>query len=378
MHVAFLLGSGISRPAEMPTVAELTEQVLSARHAARWAGRFVVLDGPPPNAWDVVDPHGELIQFIHDLRDRAERFYRKNGDEHPINYEDIAFLAGQVADCLAFEYENPALDPLIEALAAQHAGGDEPELATLADEAREYVTSTVASCLGRPPQRLDHLALIIDACRVTDRTDLATLNHDTVLEQALRLARIDYSDGFEREIADRSNVWTDTYSAAVRLFKLHGSINWYRYRIGGEQVIVRTDSEDPIHLRDLNGEMLEFPADARGQFLAGTFNKILAYQSPVYAEQHAHFRTSLQQADTLVICGYGFADKAINTHLTTYIYDASDRPLVLIHGDIRGLLAGARGAATRALREAEQRGRLVLIEGWVQNTSWSDVTSRLP
>jgi hypothetical protein len=362
----------------MPTVADLTEQVLSARHAARWAGRFVVLDGPPPNAWDVVDPDGELIQFVHALYARAERFYSKNGDEHPINYEDIAFLASQVADCLNFEYENPALDPLIEALAAEHTGGDESELATLADEAREYVTSTVASCLGRPPQRLDHLALITDACRVAGRADLATLNHDTVLEQALRLVGIAYSDGFERAIAERSDAWTDTYSATVRLFKLHGSINWYRYRIGGEQVIVRTDADDPIHLRDLNGELLEFPADGRGQFLAGTFNKILAYQSPVYAEQHARFRTALQQADILVICGYGFADKAINTHLTTYIYDASDRPIVLIHGDREGLLEGARFAAMRALREVEQRGRLVLIDGWVQNTSWSDVTSRLP
>lgn len=375
MRVAFLLGSGVSRAAGLAGVAELTDQVLTARHAARWAGRFVVLDGPPANAWDAVDPEGELIRFVRDLHGRAQALFAKRGDGRAINYEDIAFFASQIGDCLTLEYENPALDAVIEALAAEHTDGDERRLGELADEAREYVTSTVASCLGRPAQRLDHLVLVVDACRDAERVDAATLNHDTVLEQALREHGVAYSDGFEREVAERSYAWTDTFASAVRVLKLHGSVNWYRYRIGGEQVVVRSDADDPFHLRDLDGEMLEIPADVRGQFLAGTFNKILA--CPVYADEHAHFRTALRDCDVLVVSGYGFADKAVNTHLTGYLYDTSVRPIVLIHANARGLVEAARPAAARALVAAEKRGRLVLIEKWIEDVAWHEVRERV-
>jgi hypothetical protein len=161
------------------------------------------------------------------------------------------------------------------------------------------------------------------------------------------------------------------------VLKLHGSINWYRYRIGGEQVVVRSDADDPFHLRDLDGGMLEIPADARGQFLAGTFNKILAYQSPVYADEHAHFRAALRDCDVLVVSGYGFADKAVNTHLTGYLYDTSVRPIVLIHANPRGLVEAARPAAARALVAAEKRGRLVLIEKWIEDAAWHEVRERV-
>lgn len=377
MRVAFLLGSGVSRAAGMPGVAELTQQVISARFAARWAGRFVVLDGPPANDWDAVDPDGELIRFVRDLDQRAGTFFLKHGEERAVNYEDIAFYGSQIADCLGFEYENPALDAVIEQLAAAHTGGDEHRLGELASEAREYVSSTVASCLGRPAQRLDHLALVVDASRDAARADIATLNHDTVIEQALRHYGVYYSDGFEREVAERSYAWTDTFAARVHLLKLHGSINWYRYWIVDEQVVVRSDADDPFHLRDLAGELLEIPADARGQFLAGTFNKILAYQSPVYADQHGHFRAALGECDALIVSGYGFADKAVNTHLTGYLYDASERPVVLIHADPRAMVNAARPAAARALVRAEKRGRLIMIENWIEDVSWDEVRERV-
>jgi len=378
VHILFLLGSGASRGAAMPTVAELTEQVLSARFATRWAGRFVVRDGPAPNAWDAVDPDGELMRFVRDLDERAAAFFRKHGEQRTINYEDIAFFAAQVADCLAFEYENPALDAVIEQLAATHTDGDERRLAELADETREYVTSTVASCLDRPPARLDYLALVADACRSAARADVATLNHDTVLEQALRHFGVTFSDGFERTVADRTDAWTDSFSAPVRLLKLHGSINWYRYEIGHERLIARSDAADPFHLPDLSGQLLDIPAGARGQFLAGTFNKILAYQSPVYAEQHGHFRAALRDCDVLIIAGYGFADKAVNTLLTGYVCDGSRRPIVLIHADPQSLFAAARPAASRGLKRADQQGRLILVQRWLEDVAWDDLREHMP
>ncbi len=88
-----------------------------------------MLDGPPADAGDAVDAAGDLIRFVRELHSRAERFLRKHGDDRQVNYEDIAFAATQIADCLSFEYENPVLDPLIVELAARYTAGDEAELA---------------------------------------------------------------------------------------------------------------------------------------------------------------------------------------------------------------------------------------------------------
>jgi hypothetical protein len=75
---------------------------------------------------------------------------------------------------------------------------------------------------------------LIDACRDTsiDKIDVFTLNHDTLIEQELRDATVDFTDGFELK-TDTCDYWdVDAFTHPkhrIRLGKLHGSVDWHLY-----------------------------------------------------------------------------------------------------------------------------------------------------
>ncbi len=284
-----LLGSGISIPAGMPGVTALTQQVISGQNVVRYAGSFLVLDAAAPNESDLVRDDEVILRLVRALAERASDFYGRYAQAREIDYEELAFLTTQLADCV-LEYENPALAPLLRELRDELHLPQAKAVVDIASAATDYILGSLWSILRRPPIRLDHLDTLIAYCRAQpDGVALVTLNHDTVLEQALRRAGLAFTDGFEEEPvhqpADELRSWSDSFPEPVRLLKLHGSVNWYRIWIDDRQVVVRSDAADPYHL----GERFDFPADARGQFLAGTFNKALAYSSPVYADEHARF-----------------------------------------------------------------------------------------
>jgi hypothetical protein len=358
----------------MPRTDRLTQQILSGTHAVKHRGGYVVGDGPPVNDWEIVEP--EILVFVQELYDRAEGFYGKYDDPRVVNYEDIAFLADQVASSLDFEYENPALDPFIADLADRVASGDEHELGDRANKAREYIIGSVVSLLQRPPKELGHLNLVVEACESSDaeQIDIVTVIHDTVLEQVLQQSRIAYSDGFEETINDKTRAWSNTFSESVKLLKLHGSVDWYRTRWQGQQTMIRT-ADDPWHLVDNAGNQIDPPADGRAQILAGTFNKILSYPSPVYLEQHGHFRAALDAADAVVVSGYSFGDKAINTQLVGFLRDGSARPFVVIHENPKEAIAKARPAIYYAVAAAGPRCRGV--SAWVEAVGWADLEEAL-
>ncbi len=288
----------------MPTVSDLTEQVLSGRDVTSHAGTYLVSRGG--DTPDRLPPDAPVIRFASVLAGLVNSFEYRYGDGREANYEDIAFLAAQIHDCLGREYENPALLHLLDYLVRTETTVDNAnELDSLASEENKYLQGTVWSSLLLQPKRLDHLGALIDAVEAL-RDDqvvwLTSLNHDTVLEQAFSLHGVAFTDGFEERIGDLAYGWTDTYTGNVRLLKPHGSLNWLRTRHRGRRVWVRAaEGADMYHLYADDGELLEFPADGLGQFLTGTFNKILSYQGYVYAEQHVHFFQALKEADTLDI-----------------------------------------------------------------------------
>ena len=112
--ITFLVGSGISIEAQMPAVGPMTEQVLSGENVIRYAGTFAVVgDSSPVERVAQDDP---TLAFVRRLRDIAAEFYGHFGSDHDASYEDIAYVAAQLDDGVMFNYENPALLPLIKQL----------------------------------------------------------------------------------------------------------------------------------------------------------------------------------------------------------------------------------------------------------------------
>ena len=97
------------------------------------------------------------------------------------------------------------------------------------------------------------------------------------------------------------------------------------------QFTARASDGDAEHARGPDGELLDYPAMGRPLFLTGTFNKILSYQSGIYADQHYRFHEALMNADALVVIGYGFRDKAINSRIVAWAERPGERRMIVVH-----------------------------------------------
>jgi SIR2-like domain len=370
--ITFLLGSGISMAAGMPAVGPMTELLLAGENVIRYAGTFALVDDSSPV--HRVSQDDPTLLFIRRLNHLAAAFYKHFGSDHDVNYEDIAYLVSQLNECLTFNYENPALLPLIRQL--QGELGDTERLCELSRDAVEYVNGVVWRRLRFKPQQVDYLRCITDACK-GGPVGLISLNHDTVLEQALRHDGISFKDGFTKPVSKEIDAWSEDFDANVKLFKPHGSVNWFRLSLAERKTVVRTDADDPYHLYDDDGVLLDFPANARGLFLAGTFNKIFEYQSPVYFEQLWAAFESMRQSSALVVIGYGFGDKAINTRIIDWLEDTSHR-LILVHRNPDSAVRAARPALRFAIERAAPRLQYYTIEKSAEEATWEEIAADLP
>jgi hypothetical protein len=64
-------------------------------------------------------------------------------------------------------------------------------------------------------------------------------------------------------------------------------------------------------------------------FLTGG-NKAISYQHGVYSDLQFRFQELLRRCDTILMCGYGWGDAAINLRLETWM-DGPRKRIVLLH-----------------------------------------------
>jgi hypothetical protein len=283
----YLLGSGVSRPAGFPSVEELTKAILS----------------------------GDT--FLRDLYTRFNSYYQQ-AFGRLANYEDLFYVASRLRDELIGEANDPVVATCIETLRLE-CKFNLPQLTHSLD----YISDVVASSLRQPETQLDHLQFFKAAWEEAplQTLDIFTVNHDLLLEQYLKAQDIPVVDGFNVAI-NNVRYWNPTLFRAdapgIRLLKLHGSIDWYRFRPDGSS----------SWYDDLIGIYLgRYPSDARGPggvgltaiegplLLIGTFNKIPEYTRRIFLDLYYQFRRLLNRATILVSCGYGFADKGINEQI---------------------------------------------------------------
>jgi hypothetical protein len=160
--------------------------------------------------------------------------------------------------------------------------------------------------------------------------------------------------------------------------KLHGSINWWRYRFRLDgftgQFTAQSTDLDPEHPRGPTGEDLGYPLKGRPLILTGTFNKILAYPTGIYADQHFRFQQALNFADALIVIGYGFRDKAINARIVAWAERPGDRRMVVVHRNPEGFAAYARGAIRNLWTTWYDRGLLAYVpEHLSPTTAWNSI-----
>lgn len=180
-----------------------------------------------------------------------------------------------------------------------------------------------------PILRIDHHEKFIDVIFAELRAgrelrvqpiDFFTTNYDTLIEDALALKGVPYSDGFRGGAVaywdSATNDGTATRQDGIRatVTKIHGSIDWARV---GEQIVRRRIS-DPYPEGD--SDLLIYP-----QALKYDLTQREPFDSLFY-----RFRTSLNRSpQVLLVCGYGFGDDHVDQEMELALKKA-DSQLTLI------------------------------------------------
>jgi len=310
--IAFFVGSGISYCSKAPSVEQLTKEILESA----W---FLHTDECFYPAPEKIAPNDELMQQAHEDALEIQKFIRlvyehisnhiANKECRLPNYEDIYGCLSQIFQDETLGIVNPLIVSDMDALKDKSLDlwmpiklrrGD-TRFASLARQAADLIECAICCLLGnKKPKGLD---LFIKTKGIVDEMDVFTLNHDTLIEQQFEDAAIPYTDGFG--IEDRDVRWFDSKCfssvrsqdpSAVRLFKLHGSINWLR---SSENKYAKALKIPYDLLKDARGKKIDFVGNERN-VLTGTITKGQYYGHDPFIELFSQFHCRLKEHNVII------------------------------------------------------------------------------
>ena len=311
----FLIGAGCSKCAGLPLMSELTEKVLGVvtidETTKAILGSIRDIFGGATNA-NIEDYLSELI----DLLAIAERREMRGATQKAITVGNTTY------DVLALR------------------------------KATEQIKQSIAEVIDKKVSIETHRSFIKAIHRPIrpgksiqgQIVDYLVLNYDTVLEDALALERIPFSDGIDGGVSGWWNPDTfDRNGLAARVFKLHGSINWCEIR------------DDSLPRRIASCVQVESVGD-RHVMIWPASTKYRESQLDPYAQIAERSRQALRPSRGdqrfLIVCGYQFGDPHINFEI--------DRALRESEGDLTLLVFTS---------ENEPSGQL---EKWRQDLTITD------
>lgn len=292
-HRAFLFGAGCSKCAGLPLMDGLTAEIrqkilpdaISRDILEALAHCFQGADRP-----NIEDYMSELVDFMTIAQRRSQRRAVLNTvsiGEKIYQYEDLATahaeIKGAIRDCL----QGPLLN---------------------LEHHRRFVRavhSTLQSGKTGPKSPVDYFLL----------------NYDTLIEDALALEQISFSDGFR----GGSTGWWDSRTFAdkgldARVLKLHGGIDWRLLKNDALPRRIRPDlvvlgEEDPVMIWPASTKYRETQRDPYAQVI-GILRKTL--RPPENSEV------------ILTIAGYAFGDSHINLEIEAALRESSERLTCLV------------------------------------------------
>jgi hypothetical protein len=387
-NVAFLLGSGVSFSV-LKLSGELNKLVLNGRASD---GRVVTRGSE--SLYRLVHP-SNVEPLSDQWTPRVKTFLGwlvewLRPDRH--DYESLFFACQQLDDDLSGEYENPLLRPFVESCAQRAADwwgddpvfeftGPEPPLRmvhALARESRNYIAGAVASALEFDGEMQEPIhSPLLHACADSGVgfIDIITLNHDALLERSFKTANVGVEDGFgqahDMDGVEQWNGYRMEQPPRIRLVKLHGSIDWWEISREARRRLVRGVGY-PFRIRDRFEQYWDTP-DQRPRILVGTTNKMLDYLQPFNLDRLAVFRRSLLRCHGLVVAGYGFGDKGVNTMLVEWCHTRNQRLAVIDPCMEQGPAKNARSAIKRMWPRLTAAKRLLPIEEPFSSVEWPRV-----
>jgi hypothetical protein len=397
-RIAFLLGSGISCPAGLPSIDQITERVLSGKGIRLHSSQ--VWEMPSTLGNELHNPSGDVwrvVTFLKRLKTEVDLHYLYDNG-HTTNYEDLAHLAAQIYDEVMGRYNNPALRAFLNEIipdvrvlfrdekedGEQQLVWEHQGLAYLSEETANYITDIVWRLLVKTPVTLTHQNCIKDACQEMKSVDLFTVNHDTLLETFLRQNSIEIIDGFGNPDVFGVRAWhPQVFEEGMDkpcLLKLHGSVDWCNFtelpKANGKTFFGVHPRPCMEFLQNPKGEILQMQ-EGRPVLLIGTFNKMLEYLRGVFAELHFQFYRRLQQASRLIISGYGFVDDGINQRIREWMQSSEQRKIVVIDPNPARLRVRFGGLIWNVWDDWVKESKLTVLERGIQDVTWEEIRAAI-
>lgn len=387
-RAAFLLGAGVSLAAGMPSTSELTAKVLEGAVSRGMDSHYRLGLAQPWNAenWSL-DHVGLVMVVVHELKTEVDAFY-SGYPARIANYEDIYYLAVQIADAMSGEFDNPALRLLVERLApilaplftsVQRGATVEEMLLEAGNETVRCIEDVVWQSLAGAPTKSTMMPAAVGAAadEELDGLDVFTLNHDTVLEESLKSAGIPFADGFAEQqgsVCPWNMALLQNGPARTRVVKLHGSIDWCYY---GGLGLAKTVDRNMYHFTLPDETISQEWGLGHPVILCGTFNKMLEYLRGPFLDLHLLFREALDSVNLLVVSGYSFGDKGINNRLWEWMADDRGRRLVVVHENHDALVREARGMVKKNWESWKEAGKLICVPKWFEAVTWAEIKERI-
>lgn len=285
-QLSFLLGAGCSKIAGLPLMPELTEKVLN---------------------------HKVIESDTKTLLDKVQESFTG------AKFATIEDYMSEIVDLLSIAERRTQRGANLSTVSVGDQEKNAEELHKALDEIKRAVTFTIGDTqvnIATHQQFVRAIHGSLQAGKENRGVDYFILNYDTLIEDALGLERVVYSDGF---IGSTTGWWEpNTFNSdkkTARVFKVHGSIDWCllkddsiprRIRAG-----IKTESD--------KSHVLIYPAATKYQETQrDPFAKILQYMRETLSPCE-------RKEMVLVICGYSFGDSHIDLEIEKALYQSEGR-----------------------------------------------------
>lgn len=392
MNVILFLGSGVSYKTGLPNTNIITEQLLNGDWWRHSDSNFY--KGINRNEYfakfDITPKLQGILRYIKEYSDN----YLKDRRVNESNYEDIYYLVKQIHNEASHESDNPGLKPFIEHLNSKFNFTDNPDFKehghsqSISDifwKCEDFINCVVWDQLStrNKPVGFNLVGDLINEKNI-GQINIVTLNHDLLIERYLKEINCDFTDGFTEPDGDICYFKPQLYESQtgkVNLFKLHGSLDWYRVRDYVEEENTTYDlyaklvGKDHWRCKNSKGKMLS-PLESYPIFITGTYNKQSDYSYGIVRYVHLKFFEKLSNTNIIIMSGYGWNDKGINTYLFEWIMTSQNRKIILLHEDPESI-KDSKSAMWHRYDDLIKWGRLILVKSWMSDTKLNDISKYL-
>ncbi|MCK5052334.1 MAG: SIR2 family protein [Candidatus Cloacimonetes bacterium] len=391
MKLSFILGSGISIKAGLKNVSEISKIIFSGEGIARHTDSEYYFM-PPLYGLKEDENVKRIINFLEILKKENYDYFKSIDYEYETNYEDLYFIVSQLDDEIFGNQKNIFVQNYLKdinthgelILESSNTLFPDFKFQDLVSETKTYIENLVAKILYRSSEDTSYLTFFKEIHDDTEFEEINffTLNHDVLLETYFKKNGLEFYDGFSKRNGDfeiyDSNLLNN--QKRVNLIKLHGSIDWKRYREEGKDwsgdYIAKYDIKVGYDPKDNKGS-IQHPIDNRSEILIGTENKLKAYNYGIASDMMCFFKQKLNEDNFLIISGYGFKDKGINLRILDWYYECEYNTIILIHHNFEKLKQDASFAVGSKMDKWYSEKRLLLIEKKFEDVTWEEIKSKI-